>query len=155
MIFGPYSCLIYVLFGPILMENFVCFSNAHTILELMVWNFNLIKLDLLTLLSSDCRAWPQKLSKHLKKQTNHVFVFILPFSTLPLFFPPFLFNFQNFHISTNVIKVVKNKIFQISLTSHETNCLLLLRLLRLLRVAVNYRKNRNIHIFFMTDSDIR
>ena len=47
---------------------FVVFSNAHSILELMLCNRNLTKLDILTLLSSDCKALALKLSKHLKKK---------------------------------------------------------------------------------------
>ena len=44
-------------FGPILMENYVFFfSNAYSILELMLCNWNLTKLDILTLLSSECTA---------------------------------------------------------------------------------------------------
>ena len=56
LIYGPFSCLIIVLFVPIFMENFVIKSNARSILELMRCNWNLTKLDILTLLSSDCRA---------------------------------------------------------------------------------------------------
>ena len=57
------------------------FSNACSILELMLCNQNLTKLDILTLLSSNCRAWALKLSEHLKKRTSHVFIFILPTPT--------------------------------------------------------------------------
>ena len=49
LIYGPFSCLIIVHFGPIIMENFVFFSNARSILELMRCNWNLTKLDVLTL----------------------------------------------------------------------------------------------------------
>ena len=118
------------------------FSNARSILELMLCNSHLTKLDILTLLSSDCRAWATKLSKHLKKWTNHVFVFTLPVSTLiknkiPHFlFIFFLFFFlilnlylfsllNTFSYITNVIKVVKNLMFQKSFTSHEINWTLL------------------------------
>ena len=62
-----FSCLINVLFGLILMENVVLFSNACLILELMLCNENLTKFDILTLLSSNCRALALKLSGHLKK----------------------------------------------------------------------------------------
>ena len=55
---GPFSCLINVLFGPIFMDFFP--PNAHLILELMLCNRNLTKLDILTLVSSDCRAWALK-----------------------------------------------------------------------------------------------
>ena len=47
---------------------FVVFSNACSILELMLCNRNLTKLVYQTLLSSDCRAWALKLGEHLKKQ---------------------------------------------------------------------------------------
>ena len=65
-----FSCLINVLFSLIFMENFVVFSNARSILELMLCNRNFTKLVYQTLLSSDCRAWALKLSKHLKKGQN-------------------------------------------------------------------------------------
>ena len=75
LIYGAYSCLIDGLFGHILIKYFFCFWNAWTIF--MFCNSNLTKLEILTLLSSDCRAWALKLSKYLKKRTHHVFVFIL------------------------------------------------------------------------------
>ena len=55
---------------------FVVFSNARSVLELMVCNQNLTKFNILTKLvhqtwlSSDCRAWALKLSEQLKKQHN-------------------------------------------------------------------------------------
>ena len=56
LIFGPFSCQINVFFGLIFMEEIVIFSNARPILDLMLCNWNLIKFDILTLLSSYCRA---------------------------------------------------------------------------------------------------
>ena len=56
LIYGPYSCIINILFIPILMYLKKEF-NARFILELMLCNSNLPKLYILTLLSSDCRAW--------------------------------------------------------------------------------------------------
>ena len=47
---------------------FVIFSNDCSILELMLWNPNLPKLVYRTLLGSDCKAWPLKLSEHSKKK---------------------------------------------------------------------------------------
>ena len=70
LIYGPFSCLIIVLFGSIFMEDFVFFSNARSIFELMRCNSNLTKLNILTLLSSDYRAWALKLGEHLKKGQN-------------------------------------------------------------------------------------
>ena len=49
---------------------YVVFSNACSILELMLCNWNLTKLVYQTLLSSDRRAWALKLSKYLKKQQH-------------------------------------------------------------------------------------
>ena len=72
------------------------FSNARPVLELMLCNQNWTKLDKLILLSSNCRAWALKLCEHLKKRTNHVFVFILPIQTLGSFSRTFsLFFFIN------------------------------------------------------------
>ena len=45
----------------------VVFSNAHSILELMLCNQNIPKLLYQTLLSSHCNAWALKWSEHLKK----------------------------------------------------------------------------------------
>ena len=57
LIYGPFSCQINVLFGKKkIMENFVTFLKARSILELKLCNRNITKLDILTLLSSDCRA---------------------------------------------------------------------------------------------------
>ena len=78
LIYGPFSCLNNVLFGPIFMGNVVLFSNAHSILELMLCNRNLPKLDILTLLSSNCRAWAFKIEQEFEKWTKYVFIFILP-----------------------------------------------------------------------------
>ena len=72
LIYGPNSCLIDVLFDPILMETLVFFSNARLILELRLCNWNLTKWDILTLSSSNCRAWALKLRNLWKKQINHV-----------------------------------------------------------------------------------
>ena len=49
---------------------FVHFSNARSILELMLCNQNLAKLVHPTLLGSDCRAWALKLREHLKNKHN-------------------------------------------------------------------------------------
>ena len=49
---------------------FCHFSNACSILELMLFNRNLPKKVYQTLLSSNCRALALKLSKHLKKWQN-------------------------------------------------------------------------------------
>ena len=84
-----FSCLLNVLISLILMGNYVVFSNARSILELILCNQNLTKFDILTLWSSDCRAWALKLSAHLKKQQKNVFVFMLPIPTLLQFFCTF------------------------------------------------------------------
>ena len=75
--YGPFSCLIVVLFGPIFMENFVHFFNARSFLKLMRCNSNIKKLYKPTLLSSDCRAWWLKLSEHLKKGQNMLFLILI------------------------------------------------------------------------------
>ena len=90
LIYGHFSCLIIVLFGPIFMEEFVLFSNACQILELMRCNLNLPKLDILTWLSSDYRARALKLSEHLKKGQN-MFYFYFANSNFNVIFPNFLF----------------------------------------------------------------
>ena len=112
LIYGPFSCLIYVLFGPILMENYVCFSNSSSILELMLCNLNLTKLDILTLQSSNCRAWALKLSEHLKKKKNmflssfyqiqlkHNFC---PFFTIHVFF--LIIHIHNLHLILVMITI--------------------------------------------------
>ena len=81
LFYGYFICLIIVLFGPIFMEKFVIFSNARSILKLMLCNQNLTWLDIITLLSSDCRAWPLKLCKHFKKWQN---IFCLHFANSDL-----------------------------------------------------------------------
>ena len=55
------------------MEKFVIFVNARSISELMLCIWKLTKLDILSLLSSDCREWALKLSEHLKKKYNIYF----------------------------------------------------------------------------------
>ena len=81
LIYGAFSCLIIVHFGLIFMENFVIFSNARSILELMRCNWNLKRLDILTLLSFDCKTWALRLSEHLKKLQN---MFLSSFCQLQL-----------------------------------------------------------------------
>ena len=54
---GPYGCLIDVLFSLILMGTLVfSSSNARSILERTLCSWNFTKLDIVTLLRSDCRA---------------------------------------------------------------------------------------------------
>ena len=114
------------------MENYVIFSNARSILELMLCNWNLTKLDILPLLSSDCRAWALKLSEHLKILICLCLHFVN--SNLKVFF--FIFHILHlhliyvmntiFHILTNVIKVVKIKFFrkvQLPMKPTEHYCL--------------------------------
>ena len=67
-----FSCLINAIFSIILMEIFFVFSNALSIFELMLCNRNLTKFDILTLLSSDCRAWALKLSEPLKNSKKKI-----------------------------------------------------------------------------------
>ena len=138
-IYGPFSCLIIVLFGSIFMEELVFFSYARSILELMCCSLNLTKLDILNLVSSDCRAWDLKLSEYLKKGQN---MFLSSFCQLQLnviFSALFQYLFvQNISYPKSLIKVIKNLIFQKSLTSHETNLTLLFFLL-----ACFTRNNQN------------
>ena len=116
------------------------YSNARSILKLMLCNQNITKLDILTLFCSDCRAWAQKLSEQLKKQkkcfcphfANSNFRIVFLHFLFKLFFnisyPKSSLNLcdeYRFCISKNVIKVVKIYIFQKSLTSHETKWTLL------------------------------
>ena len=63
----------------------------------MLCNWNLTKLYILTLLSSDYRAWALKLSKHLKKRTFHVFIFILPTLTLGTILAHFLLKLKEIY----------------------------------------------------------
>ena len=93
LIYGPYRYLIHVLFGPIWWQIIFVFSNARSILKLMLCNRSITKLDILTLLSCDCRAWALKLIKHIKKQTNHVFCLHFPNSNFRIIFLHFLFIF--------------------------------------------------------------
>ena len=109
-----------------LKENFVLFSYACSILELLLCNRNLTTFDILTLLGSDCRARALKLSEHLKKK--HIFFcqfcqlqFKHSFCTFPLTLKKILSYLKSslnlcdeYHvlkISTAVIKVVKSQIF--------------------------------------------
>ena len=117
------------------------FLNACSISELLLCNWNLTKLNILTLLSSDWKAWALKLNEHLKKRTENVFclhfansnfniIFFGIFSlTLKKLFYVFIIHkiFDNimFYLSMTVIKVVKNRIFRKKLPSLETNLTLL------------------------------
>ena len=56
LIYGPFSCLIDVLFCPILMENYVRFFKCSLNFRAHALQFELKNLDILVLLSSDCRA---------------------------------------------------------------------------------------------------
>ena len=96
------------------------------LLELMLCNRNVTRFDILTLLSSDCRAWALKLSEHLNKQiflnlhfanTIFIVVFFCTFFLTYYFFICSIFTkyiwwipFKK--ISKTVIKLVKNQIFK-------------------------------------------
>ena len=67
--------------GVCKMKTKTYFSKAHSILELMLCNWNLTKLVYETLVSSDCRAWALKLSEHLKKWQK---MFLPSFCQFPL-----------------------------------------------------------------------
>ena len=71
-------------------------SNTCSILELMLCNSNLTKLDILILLSSDCRAWALKLSGHSKKLKKNIFYLHFANSKFNVFF---LSSFCNFFFS--------------------------------------------------------
>ena len=124
------------------MENFVLFSKACSILELILSNQNLAKLDILTLVSFDCRALALELSKYLKKGKKNVFVFILPTPTKTFFFfslliylkqqiipyPKYSLNLcDEYHLLSinDCHKKGKTQIFRKSLPSLETNLMLL------------------------------
>ena len=66
LIYGPYSCLIDGLLALYWWTILFFFSNAPSIFKLLLCNLKLTKLDILTLLGSDCRAWALKLSEDLK-----------------------------------------------------------------------------------------
>ena len=108
LIYGPYSCLIDNLLALFWWKIMFFFSNSCLIFMLMLCNLNLTKLDIITLLSSDCRAWAPKLSEHLKKRTNHVLVFICQFKII-FFFLHFLLTF--FFISYIFTKLILRLLF--------------------------------------------
>ena len=59
--FGPYFC-------PFFHANFVLFSNARSILQLMLWNSNLTILYILPPSSSNMKAPALLINEHLKKE---------------------------------------------------------------------------------------
>ena len=77
LIYGLYSFQIDVLFGPILMENFVSFFKCLLNFRALALQFKHNKVGYTNFAKFNCRALALKLRGHLKKQTNHVFVFIL------------------------------------------------------------------------------
>ena len=120
-------CLINVLFSLILMENFVVISNARSFLQLMLCNQNLTKFFILTLLSSNCRAWALKLSEHLKNNkiffslyfVNSIFTMIFFAISSLLEKDSYLKSLLNLcddfnwkKISKTVIKLFKSQIFK-------------------------------------------
>ena len=72
LICGPYSCLIDGRFGPILMEHFVCFFKCSLNFQAHVLQFELNKVGYTKFDKFRLQSMSSKLSKHLKKQTNHV-----------------------------------------------------------------------------------
>ena len=99
-------------------------------------------MDILTLLSPDCRAWTLELSEHLKKQTHHFFCLHLANSNLKVIFGYtssstfFLLYFMSYFFTQFMWWILsfiyyrchnssKKLDFQKSLTSHETNWTLL------------------------------
>ena len=83
------------------------FFNSRSILKIKLCNWNLTKLDILTLLTFDCRAWALKLSEHLKKTKKKPY-FCLHFgnSNYWIIFPHFLFSFFFFHILNLILLVL-------------------------------------------------
>ena len=89
-----FSCLIIVIFSLISMEIFVVFSNARSILELMLCNRNLTKFEYSNFVKFRLQSMSYKIKRAFEKTTKYVFVFILPTPYLPWFFLHFLLNFK-------------------------------------------------------------
>ena len=60
-----FGCLIHCLFNKSLMENIVLFKISYPILELMVWNPNLTKLDIVPSWSSNMTSPVLLINEHL------------------------------------------------------------------------------------------
>ena len=78
---GPYSCLIDGLFGPILMENSVCFFKCSLNLQAHALQFELNKVGYTNFAKVRLQSMSSKIERAFEKQTNHVFVFTLPIQT--------------------------------------------------------------------------
>ena len=119
-----FRCIIIVLFGPILMESFVLFSNACSIKEVMLCNQNLTKLDVLTLLSSNMSAPTLLLSEYLKNGPKKSFCLYFANSH-------FLFNFKKILNILNPHKIYGiTKVFLLLLYIHD--CQKIIKILLLL-----------------------
>ena len=142
LIYGPFSCLIDVLFGPILMEKYVRFFKYSLNFRAHALQFELNKVGYTNFAKFRLQSMSSKIEQAFEKTNKPCFYLHFTKSNLNVIF----FRFSNllffliiqihnlhlifvmntiFYISITVIKVVKNLIFQKSLTSHETNLTLL------------------------------
>ena len=78
LIYGPYSCLIDVLFGPILMESFVSFFKCSLNFRAHALPFELNKVGYTNFAKFRLQRMSSKIEQAFEKRTNHIFVFILP-----------------------------------------------------------------------------
>ena len=103
--YGLYSCLIDVIFGPILMENCVFFlSNSSSILKLMLCNTNITKLDILTF---RLQKMSSKIEQAFEKNKQTMFLssfcqFHLKSIFFSIFSIPFSLNILYFTSSLNL-----------------------------------------------------
>ena len=94
LIYGPYSGLIDVLFGPILMENFVCFFKCLLNFRAHALRYVHNKVGYTNFAKIRLQSMSSKIEQAFEKRTKYVFVFILPTPTLLLFFLHFLTKFK-------------------------------------------------------------
>ena len=78
LIYGPFSCLIDVLFGPILMENYLSFFKCSLNLRAHALQFELNKVEYTNFAKFQLQSMSFKIKGTFEKRTNNVFIFILP-----------------------------------------------------------------------------
>ena len=91
-IYGPFSCLIIVLFGLIFMDNFVILFKCSLNFRAYALKLKLNKAGYTNFAKFRLQNMSSKIERAFEKMTKYVFVFILPS-------PTFTSNFRQFHIN--------------------------------------------------------
>ena len=99
LIYGPYRYLVYVLFGPILMENFVCFFKCSLNFKAHALQSELNKVRYTNFVKFRLQSMSSKIEQLFGKEKKTCFCLHLVNFNLKVIFQHFIFNFFFLNIS--------------------------------------------------------